>query len=301
MNKAVKALALAAIMTSTFVTASGAADTIEQIDSDLVAADAIAERSILLGIGAGFQPLYEGSDEFRAFPVPIFSYDSGVPGPRRFEFRGLDDIRFHALRLGNFSTGPIVGYRFGRDEDDSARLRGLGNIDGGLVVGGFASYEFYNDTGSSWGADIGISSQVTGDAFDEGRFAGLPTQFDDGYGYEIDFGISNEMDITDRFNLATRIGATYASDDYLQTNFGVGVAQAAAAIAAGNGIAAYDADGGIKNAYFNVSGTYELTNYIQLRAGLGYSRLMGDAADSPITETENQFSGSIGAAYRFTF
>jgi outer membrane scaffolding protein for murein synthesis (MipA/OmpV family) len=30
-----------------------------------------------------------------------------------------------------------------------------------------------------------------------------------------------------------------------------------------------------------------------------YSRLVGDAADSPIVETEDQFTGLVGLSYKF--
>lgn len=289
------------------VTASHAADAVYQDDVAPVPQEMFS-RSILIGGGAGLEPLYEGSNEYRIFPLPIISYDSGQPGPRRFEFRSVDDIRFYALRFNSFSVGPIAGYRFGRDENDSARLRGLGDIDSGLVLGSFASYEFYNTGEVIWGADIGISTQVTGNAFDRDRFAGvaLPVNVRNGlsdgsYGYEIDFGVSGEHTVDDRLNVATRIGVIYASDDYMQTHFGVGTAQAVSAAALGNPIGPLDADAGIKNVYLNVNATYELTDNIQLRAGVGYSRLLNDAADSPITENETQFSGTIGAAYRIRF
>jgi len=291
-------VASALLIGAAFVTPSNAADAVYQ-DAPSPAPQELFSRSILIGAGAGFEPRYEGSDEYRAFPFPIISYDSGEPGPRRFEFRSLDDIRFHALRFNNFSVGPIAGYTFGRDEDDSSRLRGLGDIDGGLVLGGFASYEFFNSGDVIWSADIGVSTQVTGDAFDQGRFAGL--NLNDDFGYEADLSLSGEYAVDEQFNIAMRLGAIYASDDYMQTHFGVSAPQAAAANALGNPINAFNAGSGIKNVYFKVNTTYELTENIQLRAGVGYSRLLSDAADSPITESANQFSGTIGAAYRIRF
>lgn len=281
-----------------FSTAAKAADAVYEPSAAPVPQEMFS-RSILIGAGAGFEPRYEGSDEYRVFPFPIISYDSGQTGPRRFEFRSLDDIRFHALRFGSFSAGPIAGYTFGRDESDADRLRGLGDIDGGLVLGGFASYEFFNSGDVIWSADIGASTQVTGDAFDEGRFGG--TGLRDDFGYEVDFGLSGEYNVNPQLNIAMRLGAIYASEDYMMTHFGISDAQAASANARGNPISAYDADSGIKNVYFKVNAAYDVTENIQIRAGVGYSRLLGDAADSPITESENQFSGTIGAAYRIRF
>ena len=290
-----------------FATTSNAADAVYQDDPAPVPQE-IFSRSILIGGGAGFEPRYEGSDEYRVLPFPIISYNSGEPGPRLFEYRSLDDIRFHALRFDNFSVGSIAGYTFGRDEDDSNRLRGFGDIDGGLVLGGFASYEFYNSGDVIWGADIGVRTQVTGDAFDQDRFAGIAlpasvrNSLDDGsYGYEVDLGLSGKYNVNEQFNIAMRLGAVYASDDYMQTHFSVSTAQAIAANSLGNPINTFAAVSGIKNVYFRVNTTYELTENIQLRARVGYSHLLSDAADSPVTESANQFSGTVGAAYRIRF
>ena len=274
-------------------------------------------RSILLGIGAGVAPTYEGSDEYRVFPFPLFSYDSGVDGPRRFEFRALDDIRLHAVRFGGLSVGVIGGYSFGRDEDDGDILDGLGDVDGGVIGGGFVSFDYEINPAARIGADVGIKTQFTGDAFDESPFLGLPVGVRDriednyGYGYEIDFGVSGEFDLTPRLNLATRVGATYASDEYMRTYFGVNAAQSAAAAANGNVVPVFgvganpnfaDAiDGQVKNVYVNANVAWDVTEKVQLRAGAGYSRLIGDAADSPISVSDNQFSGSLGVAYRFKF
>ena len=257
-------------------------------------------RSILLGAGVGVAPKYEGSDEYRVFPFPIFSYDSGtgVDGPRRFEFRGLDDIRLHALRLGGFSAGPLVGYRFGREENDADILAGTGDIDDGFVGGGFVAYDFEVSEAVTLGADLAISTQFTGDPFDTERFVdtiGLD------YGYTVDFGVSANLDLTTRANLALRAGAEYADDEYMQTQFGLTSTQSAASIAAGPALAPFDADAGIKNVYINANLAYDVTDSFQIRAGAGYSRLLNDAADSPISVDDNQFSGSLGAAYRFRF
>ena len=296
MNSVRSNLALAAVLVCSLTVApvAIAADAVSPGEPASVSVpDELFQRSLLIGGGAGFEPLYEGSGKYRAFPFPIISYNSGKPGPRRFEFRALDDIRLHVLRTGRFSFGPIAGYSFGRDEDDSSSLRDLGDIDGGLILGGFAAYEFHKAEDVSWSADVGISTQVTGDAFD------VSNRLD--HGYVVDLGLTGDYAVSDQLNIETRFGTIYASDNYMRTHFGISTAQAAAAAAVGNPIGAFDADAGFKNVYAEVSMAYELTENIQLRAGAGYSRLLNDAADSPITEDKNQFSGSIGGAYRIGF
>lgn len=265
------------------------------------------QRSVLVGAGVGVQPLYEGSDEYRSFIFPIIAPNFGDPTePRRFEFRGLDDIRVHLFRAGAFSAGPLLGYRFGRDEDDADILTGLGDIEGGLVVGAFAGYDFIKTDTVNVGADIGFSTQVTGDAFDEGRFVGIPAFRDsvgDDYGYKIDLGLSADFDLTQRLNLATRIGTEYADDEYMRTHFGIAPIQAAssAAVPGGAGLPAFEAEAGFKNIYLNADVTYEVTERVQFQAGLGFSRLLGDAADSPVTQNENQFQASTGVGFRIKF
>ena len=292
-----KPIFLAVLMASTSHAAL-AADAV--FESDPVPAPVVEETrfSLTLGGGVGFQPLYEGSDEYRTVGFPIVSPSFGASdGPRRFEFRGLDDVRIHALYAGGLSVGPLLGYRFGRDQDDSRRLNGLGDIDGGLVVGGFVNYDVISEGPERLGVGLAYSTQVTGDAADGSV---LPALSND-YGYEIDLSAHYETQVTDRLNVAMRAGGTYADDDYMQTHFGVDPLQAANSAAAGVGLLAYDADAGIKNVYANVSTVYQLTQNFDLRAGLGYSRLLNDAADSPVTENENQFNGFLGAAYKLQF
>ena len=248
--------------------------------------------SLLVGGGASVQPLYEGSDEYRVAPFPIIAPSFGVSdGPRRFEFRALDDVRVHLVHWGRLSLGPLAGYRFGRKESDAARLLGLGDVDGGLVVGGFADYAFVDTGDLRLGVDAALSSQVTGDVFGNRPFA-LGTD----YGFEADFAVSVERRFGPALRTTARAGAVFADDEYMRTAFGVNAAQAAT-----SGLAPYRPDGGLKNAYMRLDATVNLTERFELRAGVGYSRLVGDAAASPITMSANQFSASLGAAYRFRF
>ena len=286
-----------ALLALSAVAASGTAFGADAIPADEFAPAPVVEpaRSVLLGAGVGFAPSYEGSDEYRVFGFPILSFDTGVPGPRRFEFRGLDDIRLHVLRYGGFSAGPIAGYRFGRDEDDADILDGIGDIDGGVVGGTFVAYDVLVSPSVSLGVDLGVSSQFSGEPFDE-DVPGNDT--DDDYGFEVDFGASANLALTPRARLALRAGAVYASDDYMDVHFGINAAQAAAST---EGLDAFDADEGIKNVYLNANLAFDVTDRVELRAGLGYSRLVGDAADSPVSVEDDQFSGSLGAGYRFRF
>ena len=62
----------------------------------------------------------------------------------------------------------------------------------------------------------------------------------------------------------------------------------------------YDAESEVKDVYIGLNADVPLTDVWSLKLTGQYSRLLGDAADSPIVETENQFFGGLGLTYRFT-
>lgn len=250
----------------------------------VVASTAQAEGlfdNVSLGVGAQavVGPKYEGSDEYqvRGFPLAFPVFNNGVSTERsRIAFRGLDDVRITVLRFENFDLGPVVGYSFGRDQDVSDKLGGLGDVDGGLVLGGFGSYHF----GMAF-VEAAISSQVTGG---------------DDNGVIVSFGGGIEAPINSQLTLRSSVSAEYASNDYMDRYFSVTPAQSAASV---SNYGVFDAGGGIKSIDFNNSLNFKATDRLTLRASVGYSRLVGDAADSPISESDNQFSGGLGFTYRF--
>lgn len=227
------------------------------------------------GIGI-VKPTYEGSDSYEVvgapFAFPVFSSTSNGT----VSFNGADDVRFRLLKEQGFEAGPLAGYAFGRDEGDGLLLRGLGDVDGGVIVGGYVGYRL-----SSLFFDVSYHHIVSGDT---GGFFRL--------------GVSNKYRINEQLSTKIRVGATYADDDYMSDYFGVSAAQSASSTA---GLAAYDTSAGFKDVHVKLSGTYDIDNRWSLTGSAGYKRLIGDAADSPIVESEDQFSASLGVTYRFSF
>lgn len=213
-------------------------------------------------------PKYEGSKEYDVMGVPLLA-PAGSSELGFIQFRGPDDIRLRVFNQGGLEIGPLVGWRFDRDENDSDRLDGLGDVDGGLVVGGFAAYRFGLFT-----PFVSYGHQVTGD--DTG---GLLR-------FGADVPISQSA-----FKLTGQIGATWADDDYMDAYFSVAAPTAL--------LAAYDADAGIKDVYVGLNADVPLNDRWNLKLMGKYSRLVGDAADSPVVESEDQFFGGVGLTYRF--
>ncbi|SDP22641.1 Outer membrane scaffolding protein for murein synthesis, MipA/OmpV family [Filomicrobium insigne] len=241
--------------------------------------DAPSGMSVGLGGVVAIKPKYEGSDEYDVYGFPIIfpQFGGGSGFADRIKIRGADDVRLRVFETGGFEVGPLAGYAFGRDEDDGDLLRGLGDVDDGIVLGAYAGYRFGVVL-----LDVSYHHIVSGDDT----------------GYQIRFGGEIEQRVASNAIVTARVGATFADDNYMDTYFGISAAQSASSVA---GLSAYDATSGIKDVHFELGTRIDLTDRWQLRAGARYGRLLGDAADSPIVETENQFSGMIGAAYRFDF
>lgn len=231
-----------------------------------------------IGGAVGIKPKYEGSDEYEVFGFPVIFPDFGGMGlGNRVTIRGADDVRFKVLEFGGFELGPLAGYAFGRKEDDGDLLLGLGDVDDGLVLGAYAGYHFGPVL-----LDVSYHQIVTGD--------------DDGY--QIRFGGSLEQELRPGFVGTLRVGATYADDVYMRSYFGISGVQALNSVA---GLSAYTAEAGIKDVHVELGAKYALTDRITLKAVGQYARLVGDAADSPVVESEDQFTGILGATYRFDF
>jgi outer membrane protein len=247
-------------------------------DAGAPAQDWVLE-SVKFGGIVVIQPTYEGSDQYEVlgFPylLPVFA---GGPGFfSRIDARALDDVRFELVQYDGFIAGPLAGYKFGREEDDGDLLVGLGDIDDSFVAGGFVGYR--------WDA---VQFDVSYHHY-----------FGDVNGYQIRFGAEVERPVNERVTLTGRIGATYADENYTQVFFGVTPGQAASSLAAGVGLPAFEADAGFKDVHAQVGAKTDLDERWSARASLLYSHLLGDAGDSPVVESKDQFTGLVGLSYRF--
>jgi MipA family protein len=217
-------------------------------------------------------PKFEGSRSYQVTGFP-FVAPAGFGDNGMVQIKGADDVRLRVLQFSGFEFGPLAGYRFGRDESDSARLVGTGDIDGGLVLGAFATYR----TGPL-AFSISYHHQATGD--DTG---GL-----------VRFGAEAVTRLSPKVKLTASLGTNYATDDYMTAFFGVNAVQSGA-----SGLPVYNPSAGFKDVYVGATAAIDLSDRWTLLLIGRYSRLVGDAADSPIVETENQFYGGAALSYKF--
>lgn len=222
-------------------------------------------ESVTLGAAAIIKPKYEGSNEHEVIPIPIIvpkfadtpDDDSAVTQVRkRLNFRGLDDIRIRVLGGERFQVGAVTGYITKRDQDDGDLLRGLGDIDGGLVLGAYSGFRL-----GIFEFDAAILEKFTGDDA----------------GPEYRFGVETTRQVSERVKLGVRVGTTIASEDYMQTYFGVTPAQSRRSRV---GLPVYSPDAGVKDVFVQVGTSVDLDDRWLLKGGARYGRLLGEAADS---------------------
>ena len=224
-------------------------------------------EDIVLEVGGGIltRPEYESSDDYTLRPWPVV------------------DLNFLRLPyLGTFGGGPESGLKFSpsfriiseRDDDDHSDLTGLGDVDLAVEVGGTAAYRYEMLRGvftirRGFGGHEGFVGETGVDLITE------PVP-------KLDFTIGPRVH--------------FADSDYLETDLGGAPAQSAA-----SGLPIFDPDGGVKGFGVEAGAQYALTRHWSVVGKAGYERLVGDAADSPITGlgSEDQFTAALGATYRF--
>ncbi|MCV0424281.1 MAG: MipA/OmpV family protein [Roseibium sp.] len=230
-------------------------------------------------LGGGAEPDYEGATEYAAMPfffAELTAYGVGL------EIKG-PEASLNLRPDAAFQFGPSIGYDMGRDGTANKVVDRLETIDGAFEVGGFATYQFNALLAQS--DMLEISAELMADV--SGVHEGVSGSI----------GVSYMVAATERLRLGLDTSVGLASDGYMDTYFGVtgkGSRQ--------SGLAAYSASGGVKDVSLGATASFNLTERWGIVGRAQYSRLLGDAADSPIVKQEgsaDQFSGGLGISYSF--
>ncbi|WP_417680874.1 MipA/OmpV family protein [Roseibium sp.] len=223
-----------------------------------------------LGIGGMVQPRYEGADSYLIYPFPIISVSN-------FYFPGLGQIADGKKRSG-FFVYPSFNFIGERSASDSADLTGTKTV--------------------NWALELGLGGGFRTDHFR--AFAELRQGINGHHGQVGQLGADAIFFPMDKVEWSIGPRTSFATGDYMDTYFGVTAAEAAAS---GGRLTAYDPDAGFKSVGLATRISYNVTDDVRLHLQGGYDRLVGDAADSPITKAgdKNQFSIGLGATYRFSF
>lgn len=220
------------------------------------------------GLGMMYGPAYDGSDEFKLKALPLISvdYEDGL------FFAGIGGIGSYPIQGENYKVGASLGLSFGRDEDkDRKNLRGMGDIDKSAVVNLLGEYSF---------GPVDVSGKLSKGNSD--------------YGATATIDVGTRFTITNDIMLMTSAGLTWADTDHMNTFFGVSSAQSTR-----SGYSRYQAKSGVKSVGVNAGAFYTVTKEVDIALMLSIDKLLGDAADSPITKKDFQPSLFLMTTYKF--
>ncbi len=233
------------------------------------------EWDIRAGAGVMVRPTFDGSDRYRARPLPYLSVswrDTVI----------LDQTGLNAqLRRQNYRIGLGLTFDGGREEQDTGgifasgddRLRGLGDIDFALGVRGFAAWQI---------GPVELNTQVT-------KFTGAQND-----GIVARAGLSLPLPLGRSMMLVPGISAGWADGDHMQTFFGVTPLQASRSI-----FPQFAAASGFQDVRAGVNLIYSFGASWFANVNVGVTHLLYDAAASPISLSDTSVTGIAAIGYRF--
>jgi MipA family protein len=255
----------------------------------------IEDSNVLtVGVGAAVIPSYEGSDDYRVIPVPqlrgkVSDFAFWTRGPSLY----IDAIPNRGDGI-DFQLGPVAGVRFDRSSRKSikdAAVRALGERDVAVELGGFVGIGKTGVLTSDYdnlSARVAITKDVAG-AHDS---------------YVITPAIEYFAPLSTRSFVGLGVSADYVGKKYGRYYYDVDAAGALA-----SGLPAYSRAGegsGFKKVGVNLTGGLSLSGDLRKGWALfalgGYSRMLGDYADSPVVSiagSKNQWIGAVGVGYTF--
>jgi outer membrane protein len=218
---------------------------------------------VTIGLGAAAVPDYFGASGMRIAPTGAFTI-------QRLVLPGGFGIGSESALPTDPGFGPRGAFRFvpARKDSDNSELEGLDDIDYAVELG------------------LGLF-QIT----ERTRLYGEVRRGFGGYnGWVAEAGVDAILRPTDRLVLTAGPRAAWGDEDFVGTYFGVTPAEAAE-----SRYAAYGPSGGLVSLGIELNARYDYQNGWGLHGTLGWLRLQGDAAESPITRagSEDQFGARL--------
>ncbi len=242
----------------------------------------LAQSRFVIGANLISSAGYPGSDRSEVKLRPLWAYQYGRW--RLSTSRASAVLGFAADAAGPGASAELVAtrnwhlsaaFRFdsGRKSTDSPDLHGMPDVARTLRGRINASYT----VNKQWS----ISGNVSQDLL--GRDGGALASIDLGHRYWI----------TPRTEWTNGLGATLANKRNMMTYFGISGEQASL-----SGLRPFEASAGCRDVHLGTGLTTALTPRWIAFGNLGWSRMLGAAADSPLTRRANNFGATLGLAYR---
>ena len=219
---------------------------------------------VTLGGGVRVAPAWDGSSRYVASPMPII---------------GLKFLRSPLTGQPTSDTGFGIRptFRFLDERKGTGDLAGLNKVSNAYEIGAQVDY-----TDTYWRAYVELRQGFGGH-----------------HGLLGDIGAEAIVRPMPGLKLAVGPRVSLASSEYMTRYFGVTPAET---VASGGKFATFTPSAGFRAVGVTAQATYDITPNWIARADVGYDRLVGDAAKSPIVKQAgdaNQFSVGLGVAYRF--
>lgn len=247
---------------------------------------------LMLGAGVATLPDYEGSDDRRVVPLPGAI---GRVGGFKFTLIGnrasMDFIPDRAGQRWDLQAGPVASLGFSRanlKDLKDPRMKALGRLGYAVELGGYVGIARTGLITSDYD-NLSASISYRKDVANAGRGATIIPS-------------ATYMTPLSRKAMVIVFGsATHVDTDYAVSYFSISPQQSAR-----SGLPVYSARAGWKSwavgAASSVALTGDLTGGLSLMGGFMYTKLLGSAAETPMTRiagTRNQWLAGAGLAYTF--
>jgi outer membrane scaffolding protein for murein synthesis (MipA/OmpV family) len=249
---------------------------------DEVSSGIAANAGGFLGLGATYRPDYEGSDNYEAKISAFGRYNmesgryislGGTSGSERAARLKMNIL----TRETPWEVGPVLQYRFKRGGDvENNKVSNMQSVPNEQEAGGFVGYHA-GDLFLSMTGVYDIAGESDGTLF---YFNGL-----------------YRLPVNDHFEMGIGAHTTWASNNYMETYFGVSGPNAT-----NSGLPKYNAGSGLKDAGVGLTGHYKFTKTWGMIGNVSYTRMLNDAEDSPLVKKvgdENQYTAIVALTYNF--
>jgi len=237
---------------------------------DLISPVLLGEDAGFVGLGLANRPAYLGSDRRRTRIAPTLDYrwSSGW-------FAGITyGAGYNFSKERRMQYGVRLSLDGGRDEDDASALAGMGDIkprpELGLFFNWFLERNIYARSALRYGSG------------------------NDRNGLALDLAAGYFFRLGPKWRATAGLATTYLNGNAMRSYFGVDAGQSAR-----SGYAVYEPSDGLRDVRLSGSLFYSIDPSWSLIGTLAATRLVGDAAASPIVRDKTALSGLFGARYRF--
>jgi outer membrane protein len=228
-----------------------------------------------IGPGVVVAPWFEGGAYYRALPVPNLDLRYQRD---KFFISARDGVGATLLDLDGFKAGPILRYRFARNDWNGPGLYGTGFVPFTVEGGGFARYDLpFLAAKVELRRGLGGSNGLVFDALLDGKLR---------LGDSVFLSGGPRLSVTD---------ATFN-----QAYFGIDATQSF-----NSGYAQYYPGAGLRSYGVGASALWRVTEKLNFVAFGAYNRLADVAANSPLVSgpagSPNQFVAGAALSWRFAW